>query len=453
MLEYVQGLFAPFSQSNDILNYQSWEFIISDPDEIVEEKNIKPVINKRINRIIDDYVQLNYYHCINPYIHGTTSNILDLLPYTNFSLMGPMEMIELYHVAPVTGQILRDKFDGMSNRYQVCFGRIIGDYHNTYDLEKVINYTRNKNNSDPVNLLQQQINIGPQYYYSNIDIILIYMVRCQELGYDITNIITHEIIANIKYVLNAFSCLLHFGTWLRPFKNLDDDTCNAIYNNFTFEYIKNKSAKFPNLFFLYKENRDIYSILQDIFTLPKTTVIRSEYSDRDKLITLDITQPFIRKSRCNYKSSMGQEYDESSLGPEYYVNLMTQNVPLYNINDMLEKYARNELSVSFWKMFHEKLRVYLDEFNNRIELIETMLTRINIQTITLNKDPYPLIMICENYQLMSSVCDEYRSKCPLKLGSDISIIATDTESNRQSLIAYLETHKLLCKTILFDDLK
>ncbi len=39
----------------------------------------------------------------NYYIHGTNSNIFNLLPYTDFYIMEPINMIETYGIAPITG--------------------------------------------------------------------------------------------------------------------------------------------------------------------------------------------------------------------------------------------------------------------------------------------------------------------------------------------------------------
>jgi len=57
-------------------------------------------------------------------LNGTNSNILELLTYTDFCLMEPIEMIEKYGIAPITGEIKGGGFDSVWCRCYPCFGRI-----------------------------------------------------------------------------------------------------------------------------------------------------------------------------------------------------------------------------------------------------------------------------------------------------------------------------------------
>ena len=67
-----------------------------------------------------------------------------------------------------------------------------------------MNYT-GESDENAISTLQRHVNIGPRCCYSNINVILIYMVRCQELGLDITKIITPALIKDIKTTRNAFA--------------------------------------------------------------------------------------------------------------------------------------------------------------------------------------------------------------------------------------------------------
>ena len=235
---------------------------------------------------------------------------------------------------------------------------------------------------------------------------------------------------------------------------LDDDTFDAIYTHFNIGFIKGevfKQQHCPDLYSLYKEYKDkklpyeVYEILNDIFTLPEKSIIKSGFSCKDKEVCLTITRPFAHTAPIY--SSNGSE-----LEPGYTIYRLTQNVSLYQINDVLEKYARKRLSYHFWSKFHERLYNYLEQFEHRINLIERMLRRSNLPKIEITKTSYPLLMICENDDVMTHVRHEYRANHPLKLGTDITTIATNTEANKQQLIQYLNTPKLACKAILFNDL-
>ena len=69
-----------------------------------------------------DQEELHLFTNDNPYIHGTNSNVLDLLTYTDFSLMEPIDMIDKYAVAPVTGEITGGGFDSVWSKCEPCFG-------------------------------------------------------------------------------------------------------------------------------------------------------------------------------------------------------------------------------------------------------------------------------------------------------------------------------------------
>ena len=245
--------------------------------------------------------------------------------------------------------------------------------------------------------------------------------------------------------------LLFFGSWLRPLTNLDGDTCDAIYTHLTIGHIKNKVLNQSDLYSLYKQYKDkdlpseVYDILDGIFTLPEKSIIKSGFACKDKEVNLTITRPFNNTAPVHDKQC-------SALEPGYTIYRLTQDVSSYRVNDVLEKYARNELSKSFWPKFHERLCDYLNKFEHRINILERMLERTDIPTIKLTKNSYPLIMICEDDNVMTDVRHEYRANRPLKLGTDITTIATNTEKNKQRLVQYLETNRLACKAILFSDL-
>ncbi|CAH6419038.1 Hypothetical protein HVR_LOCUS227 [uncultured virus] len=388
----------------------------------------------------------------NPYVHGTNSGIFDMLAHTDFCLMEPIDMIQEYGYAPITGEITGGGFDSVWCQCHPCFGRIVGKDYNSYGLSRVMDYTRISKEKDPISSLEYQVSVGSQCAYSNINSILIYMVRCQELGYNISKIVTSEVIADIKATRNAFATLLFLGSWFRPLPNLNDDVYDAIYTHCTIKNIKDKVKNYPDLHYLYKEHKEkqlpseVLDMMNNVLSLPKKSIIKSGFACKDKEVELEITQPF---------TTTAPEYDShrSALEPGYTIYRLTQDVSSYRINDALEKYARHELSTFFWSEFHERLCNYLDKFEHRINLLELMLNRINIPKISVSKNPYPLIMICENDTLMDQNRHEYRANRPLKLGTDITMIATDTIANGSRLVQYLSTHKIPCKVALFSDLK
>lgn len=425
---------------------------ISAGDDDKESDNSEKIVISKDNK--SDEIDIPHvFTNKNPYIHGTDSSILELLKYTEFNLMEPIEMIEKYRIAPMTGEITRGGFDNVQARCHPCFGRIKGIDLNSYDLIKIMKYTHIKHDENPISILKYQIYIGSRCCYSNINIILIYAVRCRQLGYDISNIITSEIIQNIKVIRATFALLLFPGSWLRPVENLNNDVCDAIYTHFSMEYIKGRLAEKLNpdtdLYEIYKKgdiSNEVLDILNYIFTLPKNSTIKSGNSYEDKHVELSIINPFTHAvpsydSECSYYKA------------GYTLYALTQNITGYRVNDVLEKYARGRVSDSFWNKFHQKLCTYLKDFQHRIELLEYILIHDCYPKIIINQEIYPLILVCEDDSIMSVLAHEYRATRSLKLGVDITVMATDTINNKRNLTKYLNDNNIQCRVILFDELK
>lgn len=45
----------------------------------------------------------------NPYLHGTRSSILNILPHTEFLIMDDISMIKHYGLAPMSGELTRGR--------------------------------------------------------------------------------------------------------------------------------------------------------------------------------------------------------------------------------------------------------------------------------------------------------------------------------------------------------
>ena len=61
--------------------------------------------------------------------------------------------------------------------------------------------------------------------------------------------------------------------------------------------------------------------------------------------------------------------------------------------------------------------------------------------------------MCERDDLMESCHNEYRAVRPLKLGEDITSVATDNEVHKLYVKNYFDKHNIQCKVILFNELK
>ena len=74
---------------------------------------VMALINDNNNKSASDQPKPPLFTNNNPYIHGTNSNILELLIHTDFYLMEPIDMIDKYGIAPITGEITGGGFDSV----------------------------------------------------------------------------------------------------------------------------------------------------------------------------------------------------------------------------------------------------------------------------------------------------------------------------------------------------
>lgn len=394
----------------------------------------------------------------NYYIHGTNSNILSLLPRTEFKVMGPIEMIEKYELVPMSGEINGGGLSSAPNRCHPCFGRLREDNINGYNLDKVLTKYANipdpEDQTDSFTAFEHQVKIATTCGFSNINVLLIFMMRCQQEGIDIKEHITDNFINQAKMTCNAFASLLMFHTWLRPYSSqMDTNLTDAVYTHFNLKSITNKltlnSPDFLNIYLEYKDNslpENIKEILADIFILPKITIIQSGFSAVDKEVSLDVVSPFIF-------SDVDINSDYESYEPKYTCYRLVQDCSGYRINDVLEKYAGNGISGRFWISFHKELIKYLGELKYRISLLEKMRNRLTVPKVSITYPLFPLILICKNDEIMEPISNEYRSTRALSLGTDIEILVTDTNINKSHLIDFLNVHNIKCSVILFEELK
>lgn len=377
---------------------------------------------------------------LNPYIHGTTSAILDLLPLTDFKLNDAISLIETYNIAVMSGEITGGGYDSVNCRCMPCFGRIMETDCNSYNLEKILRYTPHSRINklvDPINDLKHQLSFARKYGYSNINVIIIFAARCQQLGHDISHLITPELVTDIKKVWSVYSTLLFFGNWLKNVKDNNDETNESIYQNFTYDKLASKIKH--DYFTIYEQFKDRNELseehkkdLLELFTLPQS----------DKVVV----NPFTFEDSIN-------DSKYNSYEARYISYRLPQNLSSYSINNLLEHYAQNKVDNHFWPEFRRLMYKKIKKLNHRVELLENLMKRTNIPIVKHNKITYPLILLCDDSSTMESLRYEYRATRALKIGEDIKYIATDTEENRLHLEQYIKQHNLKCKTLLFNQLK
>jgi hypothetical protein len=339
--------------------------------------------------IEDDKIQISR----NAGVYKTDSSILELLPYTGFTISDPIDMINKYELTPIIN-------DNMSHSFIS-----IEDTNSNVDI------------IDPQNIMlsiQSKINYSSKIGYTNLDIILAHTIRAHELGHNIFNIITPELIQDIKATISVFGSLLFFGTYIIPNEDNDENVCLAVGEYFNIVWLKNRMIGYPDFYQIYKTNKisdDVFYMLSSLYILPP----------RDDII-LSTRQPFIKGTYHNISN-----YKESIIP---HVNK--------NIHNTLEQYARNTLSLDYLSALH---KILIDD----LEKLEKNLIRLERfrNSIVINKNfvRYPIYLV-----------NNLNNKKSFKIGNDIKLVATDTEHSRVHLREYFEKHNINCEVILFSQL-
>lgn len=420
-----------------------------------------------------------------PYIHGTNSSILALLPKTDFQLMSPMEMLDEYQVAPMTGELTEGGFQRVgdaaikdeTHHGKTSFSKMSdnGDV-NAYTLEEVIaTYTNLKTEKKNAHLIrfQNELDGGLSAAYSNINLLAIYFTRARLTHDSLEEVISPEQLETLTHHLNATVQYFYFirllGVYIHP--NFDVLSAQpdkpfiteAIRVTFTFKYIVRQ---------IIKHNIDMKEIVENpteinlqraliILELPERitfTHYNFNIANYRKEMTIE---PAVRQLFC---LNPGYKTDNCVLEPIYTFDRMSQNkVDGYKINDIFYFMLREQLKPElFFNQFSKLAVPHIIALKDRIRLFQKLVSTpqsafvlTDLETSLLS-NPFPIIVITENEEklkLTDFTHQEFRSRGRLRLGTDITMIATNAEEHRLFLMNYLVSMGFQnVEVVLFDDL-
>lgn len=408
----------------------------------------------------------------NPYIHGTTSKILNILPLTEFKMMDPVDMVAEYGVAPLSGELIRGGLDNIKNKCRTRFGRMT-DCH--YDYNSVKSYTEIRPYRDnDLSILNSHLKTCASNAFHRIKILLVYMVRCRSRGIELSQLIDKNLADDMRKIKNALAITLFFDIFLNvnPEITFDKNTTmdksekmrkyeqhrdiiDAIYTHFTLDYFANK-CKHLDLLSIYlrlvNDNKSFNDEfpekdeLLDILTLPKTSIVQRSYGKKVEL-TIDITQPFIF-TEPHYKERRDRHT------PGYFQYQLSANNSSYSLDVYMTTLINKECTKDFYRTFRESMLEYIRDFGKHIDLFEYLINNVDqIKNVGDIHGEFPLIFISNDSTLFNAYSSEYQAVKDLKIGNDISIIATDTNEHKEYLEKYFSQYNLHIDVVLFQELE
>ena len=410
----------------------------------------------------------------NPYIHGTNSSVLALLPKTDFTFLSPIDMVELFNIAPIGGEITEGGLSTVMSKSAMAFGRLQSEGCNDYTLEKIIdNYAKAKlETQSTVELgetIKSQVQHGINISYSNINLLLIYIARAKQVGIPTSAFLSSEDIdelyKNIEGTIQFFYLVLLLGKKIGFNHDVlnamcpesRDDTCDAICMHLSFKSILKKiiDSKIDLKAIYENPNPSDLDLKQvtNLLILPKESIVISGFGS-DKQVTLPETDLF--------STSFDLPDGDCPHNPNYFAYRMGQNLSGWSLNDLLLDFARSMLTNEFFLQFHVNFSKHIDALQHRLQVLKGIIevkpsNIIDTESKSFVSYPFPIVFVSEQHEKMkleSEHSAEYRAQAPLKLGADIKMIATDSLMHKKELKNYLQKHSLDgVSVVTFEQLK
>lgn len=390
----------------------------------------------------------------NPFIHGTDSSVLKLLPITNFTLFSPITMIENYGIAPEGGEITGGGLCSPHSTSCMAFGRV-QNFGYSLDVIQRDYAVPGKQISlqNQIYSFKRTFEAGSSSFFSDINVLLIKLARLKQSGQTAQDLLTEADLQTFKSDLNTslqvYYFLMLIGSELIPspeISELPSQEFNKIfYENFS---LKN----------LYKKFKDSRIDIKAIYESPEMNqaaiseliqLFKINGGNRGEVPLLTLNKKPLTELHPLFDSPY--YYAEHVMNPSYG---HSYNVPL-----LLIHIYKKKLDASFFSSFQSRILEIVKALEHRANLFENLLQRPSgmpsEEYAPFKNDHFPIIFVKENNENLSDIGGEYRAIQPLVFGEDIRIIATNSEENRIKIQQYLQHYQLHNKVqvLTFDELK
>ncbi len=413
------------------------------------------------------------------FLHYTTSATLALLPQTNFQLTSLHDLVFLHHVAPMSGECAGGgALASIMSQGQTRFA-IVGDGYwsfNRLQSYSKISYSQYFGNSES---LFNEIKKSAERLFPSLLGLLINIMRDKQMGKNLTLTAEQEITlkAHIQqgeakitkiFAMNYFATrffvedkkksepyswdivmgfLRQFEHYLpEDFFDLSDDAHRQLLDGFVTFNPEDFTKQFSKLsgeekasFTEYYGSEDLISIYSELYFTQKPKFLFELKMFPQNLIirdTLEVVkkQPDIKK--LNYFQDVG--------------NLTNFPIEFSNFSNtrLMSSAVSNELPDHVPDLPHikEELKTTIEFIMKQTHFLASLISDDvvlpNLHNNPLVTQPFGIVFVLENEELLEKVKYEYASKRPLKLGEDIRTIYCVNEANIPQMQAFLDSHQL-----------
>ncbi len=387
----------------------------------------------------------------NPNISGTTSIIFALLNKTDWLIDSSTDLLEKFGCVPFGGEITKGGLDN-GNKCPPCFGRMSitsATSSSFYDLDRIIaHYTSFKapNVNKVISKLKLKIIENSCFLAKEINVISVLLAKSKQLGADLyvdvfagesdANAFTQEVAA----IIQLFYLYLLIGKYIYPnLRQVNAEEKEKLSQQFMSRFaLKNMIKK------VIASNVDVKKAYENP-TLDNLNQVLALF----EFLEGDANKKLFSLLPTNYGTT-GQAFGWHELTEERSFGWVLGSLILGSHSpNALRKWDNNILN-------------HIHKLEKAFALLKQVM--ISKEKVVYSKEeqyfidnPFPLILISEaedKIAIANFDQQEYRASQPLRLGEDITMLATDTQAHANTVLHFLKFHnKENISVVLFDDLK
>lgn len=152
----------------------------------------------------------------NPFLHGTNSSVLALLPKTQFQFLSPLVMMDNYQLAPMAGEISGGGLNSLADG-RMCFGRLNSKNCGEYTLQRIVyGYASRPIVIPDLKELQEKLTQCIRLKLFNINTFIIELCRVRQSGADISSLNSKELLEELQLTIQFYYLTLCITDHLKP---------------------------------------------------------------------------------------------------------------------------------------------------------------------------------------------------------------------------------------------
>jgi len=382
------------------------------------------------------------------FVHGTSSCSLPGIKRTNFTLYPIPTMLRNSNRGPLCGEFTQGGYKAPYASGSIAFGTFDGS--GAYDFQSIqSSYATSQNNSkNTLKTLKHQLKIARERAYSNIQIILIFLSRAKQLGLSTSHLIDlpkieRDIEAQIQ--LNYLLLLLdkHIFLDMTKFNDLDKETketvelaiLETVNHDALFEKLLRSKLDLKAIFENQNPTSDDLKPVLELLETPEPP-FDSNYSWTPKrVLSLPYRQFFTSDSKKAFYPYNPHTFNTNSHNIDYALTS-----PTGFLQYMAGYYKTGKINQD--EPFEEFVFRSIKAFKQGLQTLRIILA-VDKKSYAITKKerkcfvekPFPVIFLSDSKDIVPLGPSEHRAKKPLRLGigKEISIVATDTAENQNTL--------------------